>query len=401
MLLTGTIVTVAKVAALAGCGYGIWNVSQSFPVPAARSRLMRCFKLGELCIRKKGAKGKEQRIYPSIERVDIEPDRLKLHFTLPLGLDPKEITEHTWLFQQQFGKHIIIEGEQRAFMLTVYRNQIKSFKYDYSEFETEMNEMTLPIICGRSREGVKVYDMIENPHLLIAGETGCGKSTQLRAILSSLITHFSSDEMRLYLGDLKRSEFHIFKDVAHVEKNVIDEDELLSMLLDIDREMKKRGDLLNKHGEAHISDLPASIRPPWFIVCIDEVALVKGNGDIMELIEKIAQIGRALGVFLILSMQRPDAKVLDGKIKQCLTVRMAFRQADAINSGIVIGQKGAEDITQKGMMLLKHERIERVQGPFLELKKAKELLAPYKIEKPTEPDPEPSDDDPIGGLDDD
>jgi S-DNA-T family DNA segregation ATPase FtsK/SpoIIIE len=120
--------------------------------------------------------------------------------------------------------------------------------------------------------------------------------------------------------------------------------------------------------------------PPTVILCIDEVALLKDDSEIMDRIEKIGVIGRALGVFLILAMQRPDADVLDGKLKQCLTVRVSFRQPDEINSRIALGNGEAAkiNIADKGMAVAFHEKLELVRAPMLSFKEARELLEPLK-----------------------
>jgi S-DNA-T family DNA segregation ATPase FtsK/SpoIIIE len=106
----------------------------------------------------------------------------------------------------------------------------------------------------------------------------------------------------------------------------------------------------------------------------------------MELVEEISAIGRALGVFLILSMQRPDRKVLDGKLKNNLTVRMGFKCADLINSRI-IGTPGSEKLKGKGRMLITlpiFSELKEIQAPFLTLDKAKEILKTYKTAKPND-----------------
>lgn len=110
----------------------------------------------------------------------------------------------------------------------------------------------------------------------------------------------------------------------------------------------------------------------------------------MDGIEEISTIGRALGVYLILSMQRPDADVLDGELKNNLTVRMAFHHADEINSRITIGSGEAAEIKQseKGRMVLKLDGCQFVQGPHLELEEARELLEPYKRVELPEPEEE-------------
>ena len=205
--------------------------------------------------------------------------------------------------------------------------------------------------------------------------------------------------MELYCADLKRSEFHLFKSVAR--QVVVEAPQLHQIVLKIRKEMRRRGDVLDRAGLANIDDLPAGERPSYIVLAIDEVALLKKEKDIMEGIEEISAIGRALGVFLILSMQRPDSDVLDGKLKNNLTVRMAFRHSDEINSRITLGSGEAADIqqSQKGRMILKLDGLKPVQGPYLDIPKAKTLLEPYKRSEEASAgpavEPEPQEDDAI------
>ncbi|WP_419880439.1 FtsK/SpoIIIE domain-containing protein [Peribacillus sp. B-H-3] len=131
--------------------------------------------------------------------------------------------------------------------------------------------MKLPIVCGvDTNGGTVVYDKVEHPHLLIAVETGSGKSTQLRSVLTSLITTLRSERLKLYLCDLKRSEFRIFRRVEHVECVLVSPSETLPILQHLRNELTKRGDLLDTHELSHIDDLPD--RPPYIILYIDGAA---------------------------------------------------------------------------------------------------------------------------------
>lgn len=367
-------IAIAKVAGMAGCAWGAWKTWRAMPEQAARANMREVFKLGDLCIKRKGYKGKEIVTYPSVSKVSILPDHMRINFTLPAGVDPKDLHKHLWLFKQKFGEDITLEGQNLHFKLSVYTSSIKAFKYEWETIDNQIQDCSLPIVCGQSRDGLEVYDMVEHPHLLIAGETGSGKSVCVRQILSTLI--LSGVNLELYCADLKRSEFHLFKGIA---KDVIVEPGKLKVLLKrLEKELKRRGDLLDAAECAHVDELVEKL--PYIVIAIDEVALLKKEKDCMDMIEEISAIGRALGVFLILSMQRPDADVLDGKLKNNLTVRMAFRHSDGINSRITIGTEGAEQIKQseKGLMLLKLDEIKRVQVPELTLPKARELLRPYR-----------------------
>ncbi|EEL96378.1 hypothetical protein IKK_05663 [Bacillus mycoides] len=119
---------------------------------------------------------------------------------------------------------------------------------------------------------------------------------------------------------------------------------------------------------------------PYILLAIDEVAMLKDEKECMSIIEKVSAIGRSLGVFLMLSMQRPDAKVLDGKLKINLTVRIGFRCDSALNSNIM-GTPGSEHLEQSGQMILKRNGLKKVQAPYLELSKAKRIVEPYRMQK--------------------
>jgi S-DNA-T family DNA segregation ATPase FtsK/SpoIIIE len=346
------------------------------PSTQLRTKLRQCFELGEIHL----GSIKTQRIFPAIQSVRIRADRTELVFTIPLGLNPDKITKAEWLFAQQFGENIEINREGKRFTVMVNHRPLPDrFTYEYAEIEPIISDMALPVVSGRDRNGYVAYDMVAYPHLLIAGETGSGKSVQLRSILTTLIKTKPTDELTLYLADLKRSEFHLFKRIEHVKGYAVEHGELMVILRKIKAEMNRRGTLLDSAEVAHIDDLDEKL--PYIVLCIDEFALLKDEKDAMSIIDEIGAIGRALGVFLILSMQRPDREVLDGRLKNNLTVRMAFRHADEINSRITIGSGEAAEIklTEKGRHYLKHEKLRLIQAPYLTLTEAKKLLEPYRV----------------------
>ncbi|MBB3132149.1 S-DNA-T family DNA segregation ATPase FtsK/SpoIIIE [Paenibacillus rhizosphaerae] len=384
MVVSGvTLAAAAKLAGAGGSGAAAWLVWRSMPEQVFRRKLMYLFRFGNLYYKIIGYKGRELRSYPIIKRVSSYLDRTEAAFVLPVGIDPARINENEWLFRQVFGAgaELSMSEDAKTFVLSVYSTSVAPFEYDAAEVDECIPGLNLPIYVGRSRSGDVVYDMVEHPHLLIAGETGSGKSVALRSVLTTLIRRVP--ELELYCADMKRSEFHLFRGIA--QEVVMDAAGLQRIVLKLRRQMRERGDLLDRYEVAHVNDLPAWDRPPYIILAVDEVALLKKKADIMEGIEEIATIGRALGVFLILSMQRPDADVLDGKLKNNLTVRMAFRHADEINSRITIGTGEAAAIKQseKGRLVLKLDGCRYVQGPHLELSAAREMLEPYKNLEPT------------------
>ncbi|QPC47091.1 FtsK/SpoIIIE domain-containing protein [Mangrovibacillus cuniculi] len=316
---------------------------------------------------------------PKIHHVDVKEKYVEIVFTLPNGFNPEEMLSKRYVLQQVFGRNLTLEGDLKKFVLKLYFKGLpKEVTYRREELEELCQGIPLPIVCGKDLNGEHVvYDANLSPHLLVSGETGSGKSSLLRVILTTLILSKPVEEVQFILGDLKRSEFGLFRNQSHVRGVYVSPKELLAALKKVNAEILKRGDLLDEHEVTHVEDLPMKV--PYIIVAIDEVALLKGESAIMNIIDNIGAVGRSLGVQLILSMQRPDHKLLEGKLKNNLTVRISGRQSNKTNANIA----GAEDahmikISEKGRMILNLEKLIELQSPWLSYQKAKKLLVPFK-----------------------
>ncbi|MGG0261469.1 FtsK/SpoIIIE domain-containing protein [Bacillus mycoides] len=327
-------------------------------------------------------------IYPKVHAVSSSKESVKYVFTIPNGLDPKTIEKKWFCFQQMFGRNVAIEGDIKKFVLNVFHSDagLKQYKYSYKQWQPLLKQLRLPVVVGRDQFGnMIVYDMVKanTPHLLIAGETGSGKSSMVRVVLSALIQYMSPDKLHLYLGDLKNSEFHFLRRVKHVKEVCMEEIEMKIMLQKVWNEIKKRRKLMEEYEVEHIDEynkLNPDKQKPYILLAIDEVAMLQDEKECMTTIEKISAVGRALGVFLMLSMQRPDAKVLDGKLKLNMTVRMGFKCDNTINSNIM-GTPGSEHLEQSGQMILKLNGLKKVQAPYLELNHAKTIVESYRLPK--------------------
>jgi S-DNA-T family DNA segregation ATPase FtsK/SpoIIIE len=332
---------------------------------------------------------KKRYVYPKIHNINWNKERVRYVFTLPNGVDPKKVTEHEWVFKQSFGEFIELSGKYKKFVLKAYYDGLPDMvDYDYEEFYPHIKEMVLPIILGKDLNGlIKSYDMNEYPHLLLTGETGSGKSSLLRAISTTLIQFKKPDELRFLFGDLKRAEFGIYRNVKHVDQVCIDEKTLLPALQKVKGEMDRRGNLLDQYDEInHIKDLPEKL--PYIFVVIDEVAMLKKNKKIMGIIEEISAVGRSLGIQLLLSMQRADHKLMDGALKNNLTVRISGRQSNESNSRIAgVPHAHDIDIKEKGRMIIMLDKPMQFKAPLLELSDVTDILEPYKDKKnPDKPD---------------
>jgi S-DNA-T family DNA segregation ATPase FtsK/SpoIIIE len=344
----------------------------------ARKNLIKAFRAGTIY----KTISDDKKIYPKIHSIRTTDHSTEFVFTLPTGLDPKLLKKNYFAFQQVFGERIKLEGEVKKFVLTQYQKGAdKVLKYNAGEIAELVKPFSLGVICGKDRTGEYVaFDLLKQPHVLIAGETGSGKSTQLRSILTTMILNKKPSDLQLYLGDCKKSEFHIFRKVDHVKCVLSNGKEIAKMLKHIKKELDERSDLTETFEVSHVDDLPAAQRRPYIVVCIDEFVMLRKDETVMDILTEIVAIGRTLGVFAILSMQRPNAQVLDTTIRANLTVSMGFKLRDKIEARIV-NTPGAEAIDVSGRFVMNSDKLYDLLAPFLELEDAKKLLNPFKIMK--------------------
>jgi S-DNA-T family DNA segregation ATPase FtsK/SpoIIIE len=345
----------------------------------ARSKLISAFKSSGIY---KTIGSDERKVFPKIQSVKINDQSTEYVFSLLNGMDPKEVIKKEYVFKQYFGKNIKLDGEIKKFVLTVYQKSFSNeLKYKTEDITKTVATYKLGVICGMDRNGQYVaFDLLKRPHILIAGETGSGKSTQLRSILTTLILTNKPSKLQLYLGDCKKSEFHIFRNVDHVQCVLSKQNDIAKMLKHIKKELDIRSDLTEIFEVSHIDDLPATQKRPYLIVCIDEFVMLRKDETVMDILTEIVAIGRTLGVFAILSMQRPNAKVLDTTIRANLTVSMGFKLRDKLEARIV-NTPGAEQIETTGRFIMNSDKLYELQAPFLELNDAKRILNPFYVTK--------------------
>jgi DNA segregation ATPase FtsK/SpoIIIE, S-DNA-T family len=346
-----------------------------------RKKLIKAFRSGDMYLTYKMSDDNERLILPKIHAVTITDASTSIIFTLPNGLDPKLLQKNYFVFEQYFGSNIELDGEVKRFTLTVNKGSLpKELTYNYAKIEPELEGLGMPIVCGKDSAGNwMVYDAITEPNCLVSGEPGAGKSTQLRSILTTLIQLKTPDELHIYLGDLKMSEFFLFKDVEHVKSVCVYPEDMARMLKHIHGELKRRGELLNKHRVTHITKVPE--KTPFILLAIDEIVMIMDDKEMKKQLVQIVSLGRALGIYCILSLQRPSHDILDTKVRGLLTVRMGFRTTDASNSKI-IGTPGSERISKAtpGRFLIKRDELTELQAPYLTEEKADKILAAYRID---------------------
>ncbi len=232
----------------------------------------------------------------------------------------------------------------------------------------------LPLILGKNVAGkTEIKDLVDLPHLLVAGATGTGKSVGINSIILGLLMSKSPDELKFILVDPKMVEMSFYNDIPHLYTPVIVDMELVNNALQwAVQEMGRRYRILKQMKVKKISEYHAkegAETMPYIVIVIDEMAdlMLSAGVDVESKIVRLAQMSRAVGIHLILATQRPSVNVITGLIKANVPGRMAFSVTTSIDSRVVLDQMGAETLIGKGDMLFKspvYPRPIRIQGAF-------------------------------------
>ena len=241
----------------------------------------------------------------------------------------------------------------------------------------------LPLALGKGTGGETVVtDLVKMPHLLIAGATGSGKSVCLNAVISCLIMEKSPADMRLLLIDPKRVELTPYNGIPHLLTPVVVEtDRVVALLKGLIREMLDRYRRMEEVGVRNIEAYNRKVpdRMPFLVVAIDELAdlMMSAAFDVEQSLCRLAQLGRATGIHLIIATQRPSVDVVTGLIKANFPSRISFGVTSHIDSRTILDTVGAEKLLGRGDMLyvpLEASRPVRVQGVFISDREIQNLV---------------------------
>ncbi|MBM7592229.1 FtsK/SpoIIIE domain-containing protein [Brevibacillus fulvus] len=327
---------------------------------------------------------KEVRVFPKINDVKIASKLTEVRISLPLGMAPEMIQQREWAFQRTFGDTTqLIEDSPGHYRLRIPAALPDSFRYDYEQARTILERTGgFPVYVGESSEGPVAINLQKTPHIGIVGVTGWGKSSLLRIILNSWLRYYSPDRLRLFLADLKMSEFGMYERVPHVEGRVaVRKHEVRSMLSEVHEILLARQEMFYNAGAIDQEEYEEMTgeKLPFIVVAIDEVAALRKETEIHDVLDDIAAMGRSLGVFLILSQQRADKEVIDGRLKNNLNIRIAFRMSDELNSRMFLENGLAAKIKVKGRSLVKDTTdLLETQTPWLDTKEARAMIAEIK-----------------------
>src|SRR5216684_1396431 len=232
------------------------------------------------------------------------------------------------------------------------------------EFINSTSKLTLAM--GRDLHGrMRVTDLAQMPHLLIAGSTGTGKSVFINSLLISMLYKATPDEVKVVLVDPKRLELSLYENIPHLIAPVVTDPKIASNVLrNATREMENRLKLLAHRGVRNIDQYNRTFKKeqslslfdnleetehkplPYLIIVIDELAdlMMVDTNNVEESITRLAQMARAVGIHLILATQRPSVDVITGLIKANFPARISFRVASKVDSRTILDSNGSESL---------------------------------------------------------
>jgi DNA segregation ATPase FtsK/SpoIIIE, S-DNA-T family len=258
-------------------------------------------------------------------------------------------------------------------------------------FSDERNRLAVALGADVSGHPV-VGDLARMPHLLVAGATGSGKSVCINALLGGFLLQHTPAELKLILVDPKRVELSGFADIPHLLVPVVVEPEAaVASLRWAVREMEERYKLFASHGARNIAAFNErapglGLQPlPYIVTVIDELAdlMMVAAGEIEDLICRIAQLARAVGIHLIVATQRPSADIITGLIKANIPSRVAFAVSSGVDSRVILDEMGAEKLLGRGDMLylpIDEGKPRRLQGAFVSDRELDLLINHWKAQ---------------------
>ncbi len=256
----------------------------------------------------------------------------------------------------------------------------------------------LGFVIGKDISGTPIVaDLARMPHLLVAGQTGSGKSVLINSLLTSLLYRNSPSDLKLILVDPKQVEMGPYNGIAHLLSPVInDPEKCISALKWAVAEMERRLRTMAESGKRNIAEynnLKEESGMPYIVIVIDELAdlMMMAAREVEALVVRLAQKARAAGIHLVLATQRPSVDVITGLIKANVPARIAFTVASQVDSRTIIDQIGAEKLLGRGDMLLltsEMNKPKRIQAALIEDQETTRVTEFIRLQQPPSYDDE-------------
>ena len=245
----------------------------------------------------------------------------------------------------------------------------------------------LPIAMGQDTGGAPVaLDLASLPHMLIAGSTGSGKSVQINSIIASFLLTKTPEQLRLLMVDPKRVELTPFNGIPHlIQPVIVEAEEVTESLRGLNREMVRRYKRMEELGVRNIEvyNERSAEKMPFLVLIVDELAdlMMVAGFEVEQNLVRLAQLGRAAGIHLLLATQRPSVNVVTGLLKANIPARCAFAVSGQVDSRVILDSVGAEKLMGKGDGLILHKesiKAERMQGALVYDEEIEQLVKFWK-----------------------
>jgi len=249
----------------------------------------------------------------------------------------------------------------------------------------------LTVWLGKDIDGKAIgIDLAAQPHVLVAGTTGSGKSGCVNAMLASILMRSSPNEVRMVLVDPKQVELNLYEHIPHLITPVVTSPRLAANVLqNLIREMEERYSLMSAARTRKLEELNRlRVRNgeralPYLLCVIDELAdlMMIAPGEVEDAIIRLAQKSRAVGIHLVLATQRPSADIITGMIKANVPARIAFAVSSQTDSRVILDQNGAESLLGRGDMLFRPgsgTKLNRIQGAFVTEEEIEKITAHWR-----------------------
>lgn len=304
--------------------------------------------------------------------------------SVPPGISTKDFERKQTEIEQFLGHRVKISYSNHNIFLGVYEVELEKMV----NFEHRRSKGLVEFILGVEFGGrVVTVDLSKgDPHMIIAGESGSGKSTILRVIITNLILN----GITLHLIDLKYgAEFAIFRNSKYVKTFAKTKQEAKVTLYALIAEVERRYNLFYDNDCVDIKEYNRKQKEKlgYEVLIIDEFADLQNEKDSIELLEDLAAKARACGIHLIIATQRPDSKILNGRIKANCPCILGLKTTNEVNSRIIIDHGGLEDLRGFGHGILKNGPEKEVQCCYTTTDTARELIKHTNIDKRKKEEP--------------
>lgn len=297
---------------------------------------------------------------------DFDPERdvvpaphlVALHFSLDRGVDVNAIVKNDENASIYLRRHVRIYPNIALGKMTFEVERRTRQPWTLAQAlhlmpPAEAREKGVVVPIGVDNSGrIAEMNLVEPPHLLIGGAPGSGKSNYLSCLIASILCRYSADHVRITICDPKQIDFSLFESIglAHIRKVATTTEEIVEALTGLVEEMGIRYSALRKGGFTSWAQYH-SVNPssPYEVVIVDEVAQLAGaDRASLDLIQRLAQTGRAAGIGVVLATQYPVSAILPSQLTVLFNNRVAFKLQNHSQSQVVIDEGGAEGLLGKG-----------------------------------------------------